>query len=66
MFASEFKKFDTDFAKNLERAMQMQYRKFVSIGQSLYASTVAYSAPPVNSKRNYQSRHYHSYYKRRR
>ena len=66
MFASEVKKFDTDFAKNLERAMQMQYRKFVSIGQSLYAPTVAYSAPPVNSKRNYQSRHYHSYYKRRR
>lgn len=63
---SKFRNETIDKEINLERALQMQYRKFVSIGQSLYAPTVAYSAPPVNSKRNYQSRHYHSYHKRRR
>lgn len=59
MFASEFKDYDKKFAKNLERAMQIQYRVFLDIGRTLYAPQISYSTTQNQSTHRYRNNYYH-------
>lgn len=63
LFASEFKKYYESFAKNLEIAMQTQYRVFLNIGRGLYAPSI-FSSPTIQLK-NSRPRQNHSYHKGR-
>ena len=63
LFASEFKKYYESFAKNLEIAMQTQYRVFLNIGRGLYAPSI-FSSPTIQRK-NSRPRQNHSYHKGR-
>lgn len=62
MFASEFQEYDKNFAKNLEKAMQTQYRIFVNIARASFpVSNFGYvqnsTQPPHRPKRYYHSQH---------
>ena len=62
LFASEFENYKKQFTKNLEKAMQMQYRIFLNIGRSLYVEPTAHIGTQ-NSHKNYrQKNHYYHHH----
>lgn len=64
MFVSEFKEYDANFLKNLERAMQTQYRIF----QNIAMNNFMYATAPYSQQRTVRNTHKtrHTYYRRRR
>ena len=65
MFATEFREYDKNFAKNLERAMQNQYYIFLNISRGVYVSTAAYTTPQGHSSQNYRKNHYYNHRRKR-
>ena len=65
MFASEFKKYNEAFFKQLQNAMQRQYYGFINLGRSVSSPTYGYRTS--TSRQNNKTRNYHSYnhYKKR-
>lgn len=60
MFASEFRQYRENLKRNLERAVQSQYRIFVNIARNLYAPSLYTSrhSPPTHRspKKHYYNR----------